>query len=84
MRGDNGSGQHSKKCNFLSGRSITEVLPEIVSRKRAPELTGGFISPKTMANLDSLNRGPAKKIMIGKQVGYMKNDFIDFFLRQIK
>ena len=22
MRGDNGSGQHSKKCNFLSGRSI--------------------------------------------------------------
>ena len=65
-------------------QALTEVLPEIVTRKRASELTGGFISPKTMANLDSLNRGPAKKIMIGKQVGYMKNDFIDFFLRQIK
>jgi hypothetical protein len=64
--------------------ALLENLPPLVTRKKAAEVTGNFITPKTMANLDALNRGPANRIMIGRQVGYFKEDFIDFFLRQVR
>lgn len=64
--------------------ALEENLPPLVTRKKAAELTGNFLTPKTMANLDALNRGPANKIMIGRQVGYLKDDFIAFFLQQVR
>jgi hypothetical protein len=73
--------------NYNSTQKIRETLmenlPSMFTRKKASELTGNFITPKTMANLDAMNKGPANKIMIGRQVGYFKNDFIEFFLQQV-
>lgn len=75
-------------CIFTNNNDIREALettlPEIVTRKQASELTGGFFKPKTLANKDALGIGPRKKILIGRQVGYLKQDFIDFFMQQIK
>ena len=65
-------------------QALINTLPEIVSRKQAAELTGGFLTVKTLANLDALHRGPAHKFMIGRQVGYLKEDFIDFFMEQVR
>lgn len=64
--------------------SLKESLPPIFTRKKAAELTGNFITAKTMANLDAINRGPARKVMIGRQIGYFKEDFIDFFINYVK
>ena len=64
--------------------ALEKTLPEIVTRKQACELTGGFFHPKTLANKDALGIGPRKKIKIGRQAGYNKQDFIDFFMQQIK
>ena len=73
---------------FVNNNDIREALektlPEIVTRKQACELTGGFFHPKTLANKDALGIGPRKKIKIGRQAGYNKQDFIDFFMQQIK
>ena len=64
--------------------ALEKTLPEIVTRKEASSLIGGFLKPKTLANMDALKRGPARKIRVGKQVRYFKEDFIDFFMQQVK
>ena len=66
------------------GRALERSLPEIATRKEVSILTGGFFKPKTLSNMDAKNQGHARKIMIGKYVGYFKSDFIEFFMRQIK
>ncbi len=42
---------------------------ELVARKRVGEFTGGMVSPKSMANYDSLKIGPPQ-IKIGRNSGY--------------
>jgi hypothetical protein len=64
--------------------ALEEHLPPLVTRKKAAELSGNFITPKTLANYDAMNLGPQNKIMVGRQVGYFKEDFIEFFLRLVK
>lgn len=75
-------------CTFSTDseirKALEKTLPEIVTRKEAANLTGGFLKAKTLANMDALHRGPARKIRIGRQVGYFKEDFIDFFMQQVK
>ena len=73
---------YSTNCDLRA--ALEKTLPEIVTRKEAANLTGGFLKAKTLANMDALKRGPARKIRIGRQVGYFKEDFIDFFIQQVK
>lgn len=43
---------------------------EIVARSEIKNFTGGAVSSKTMANLDSLGQGIAERFTIGRQVCY--------------
>jgi hypothetical protein len=41
-----------------------------VERQKIGEFSGGLIEPKTLANLDSQNKGPEGRIKVGKKVIY--------------
>lgn len=57
-------------------RHLAKKWPSsIVARKNIREFTGGILSEKYMANLDSLGQGPPK-IRIGRQVAYPIDDLI--------
>lgn len=50
--------------------ALVEAWPSpIVSRSEVGKFSGGVLNPRTMANLDSLGKGPGK-IMIGNRVCY--------------
>jgi len=49
--------------------AFAEKLPPVIARKEIRKYLGGIISPKTLANLDSLGEGPPR-IKIGRTVGY--------------
>ncbi|PSH02666.1 MAG: hypothetical protein CXZ00_16260 [Acidobacteria bacterium] len=42
----------------------------IVARKVFDKFSGGAVSPKQLANLDSDGEGPSERIMVGKHVCY--------------
>ena len=46
--------------------------------------TGGLISPKTLANRDSLGTGPKGKIWIGRKVAYPTREFYAWLLSQAR
>lgn len=41
-----------------------------VSRTKIKEFTGGTVSEKYLANLDSQGRGPAGRVRIGRKIAY--------------
>ncbi len=41
-----------------------------VSRTKIQEFTGGTISEKYLANLDSQGKGPAGRVRIGRKIAY--------------
>lgn len=47
----------------------------IVARTEAERFTGGMVSGKYLANLDSLGLGPAR-VVVGRKVGYPVEDFV--------
>lgn len=47
-----------------------------VAREKIGEFTGGIISPKTMANLDSAQSGPKGRITVGRKVAYPVNELV--------
>ena len=51
---------------------------EFVARNRVGEFTGGMVSPKSMANYDSLGEGPEGRIKIGRKSGYIKHAFVEW------
>jgi hypothetical protein len=48
----------------------------IVARDELHRFTGGLISPKTQANLDSIGEGPVDAIRIGRKVVYPVKSYI--------
>jgi hypothetical protein len=50
----------------------------IVARSELSRFSGGILNPRTMANLDSENRGIPNAFRIGRRVGYNVSDVIDF------
>jgi hypothetical protein len=55
---------------------LKEELPAILFRNnpRFKEITG--VSPRTMANLDSLGLGPRRRVRNGRLIGYPKLDLL--------
>lgn len=52
-------------------RKLADKWPStIVSRGKVGEFTGGLIHPRTLANLDSLGKGPAGRVRVGRKVAY--------------
>ncbi len=53
-------------------------LPPVFSREEAAKHTGGIFTAKTLANLDSLGKGPGPDVHIGKKVGYERSRFMEW------
>lgn len=56
--------------------NLKNSLPEVFSRKEAAKLTGGLISPRFLANLDSSGLGPKGRVRFGRKIGYEREAFI--------
>jgi hypothetical protein len=73
---------------YCSADKLREVLdaalPPIVTRKKAAEVTGGLVTIKVLANCDAAGTGVGEKIYVGKQIGYFKEQFIDFMVRRMR
>lgn len=52
-------------------------LPPFISRDHVGKLLGGVISPKSLANADSLGEGP-KRMRMGRKVVYMTEDLLEW------
>lgn len=66
-------------------KSLYEAMPPIVSREHAEKLTGGMITAVRLRDLDSAGEGPGTKIsMNGRRVGYLKDEFIPWFMGRVK
>lgn len=58
-------------------KKMAEKWPSsVVAREKVGEFTGGLLNPRTLANLDSLGRGPAGRIRFGRKVAYDVNSLI--------
>ena len=55
--------------------SLRPNLPQFLLRKDIKTFFGHIISPRYLANLDGMNKGPAK-CYIGRKVVYKRDDFI--------
>ncbi len=58
--------------------NLSRTAPEILTRQKIYELTGGLISPKTLANMDSEGTGIRPRMKIGGKVAYPKGPTIEF------
>lgn len=57
--------------------SMAEKWPSsFVARQEMKNFTGGIISEKYIANLDSQGKGPAGKVRIGRKVAYPVTEVI--------
>ncbi|MBU1275401.1 MAG: hypothetical protein KJ720_08495 [Proteobacteria bacterium] len=62
---------------------LASSLPPVLYRTnpRFRELTG--LSPRTMANLDSLGQGPAQRVRLGKIVGYSRESLLSWLAKRL-
>ena len=58
--------------------AYSRTEPEILTRQKIHELTGGLISAKTLANLDCEGDGIQPRLRIGGKVAYPKEAAITF------
>lgn len=56
---------------------LVEELPRTIARKDVGKYISG-ISPKTLANADSLGKGPSKRKKIGKTVVYETKSLLEW------
>jgi hypothetical protein len=65
--------------------SLEEKWPSaFVAREVSKEFTGGLVSPKSLANLDSQGEGPAGAIRCGRKVIYPVKSFIEWLEKRSK
>lgn len=57
--------------------SLKTNLPPVFNRRTAQEFLGNIISARTLANLDSLKKGPPKKYL-SKNVVYERDSFLEW------
>jgi len=58
--------------------NLSRTAPEIITRKKLHELTGGLVSEKTLANMDSAGDGILPRLRIGGKVAYPKEAAISW------
>ena len=65
-------------------RAMADKWPStIVSRGEVGKFSGGFVHPRTMANLDSRGEGPSGRVRIGKKSGYTVPTLIDWLITRV-
>jgi hypothetical protein len=61
----------------LDLKSMADKWPSsVVARTEVPTFTGGSLSEKYIANLDSLGKGPDGRFRIGRKICYPVNSLI--------
>lgn len=53
---------------------------EIVARSEVAKFTGGALNPRTLANLDSLGKGPEGRFKMGRKNVYDKQALVDWLV----
>ena len=77
--------RNSRDQQIENIKKLGEEWPSsVIARKRVGDFTGGMLSPRTMANLDSLGLGPDGIIKIGNSVGYLKNPYVEWLIRRVR
>ena len=64
-------------------KALEGNMPVTFPRRRVSELTGGLLSARVMANLDSQGKGPSIKIQIGKHINYQRENFLDWLKSRV-
>jgi hypothetical protein len=60
-------------------RSMAERWPSsMVARTEIERFTGGIISEKYLANLDSAGKGPTGRVRVGRKIAYSVDSVIRF------
>ena len=60
-------------------KSMAEKWPSsFVAREQIPTFTGGAISTRRIANLDSLKEGPSGRFRLGRKVCYPVSNLIEW------
>jgi hypothetical protein len=72
-----------KKIIMIDFSELAEEYPPMFARSEVDKLFGGVISTKTLANLDSLGKGP-KRMRIGRKVVYLRDDFLNWLEKRTK
>jgi hypothetical protein len=67
--------EQSSVSNLLQQMAANWPSP-IVARTEIEKFTGGLISEKYQANLDSAGKGPEGRIRIGRKVAYPVNEYL--------
>ena len=67
--------EQSSLKNILQQMAAKWASP-IVARTEIEKFTGGLISEKYQANLDSAGKGPEGRIRIGRKVAYPVNEYL--------
>ncbi len=67
--------EKSTVSNLLEQMAARWPSP-IVARTEIEKFTGGLISEKYQANLDSAGKGPEGRIRIGRKVAYPVNEYL--------
>ena len=60
---------------------MADQLPPIIARDSVEQLLGGVISPKYLANLDSLGQGP-ERMRIGRKIAYRTSDLLTWLSKR--
>jgi len=67
--------ENSTITNLLQQMAASWPSP-IVARTEIEKFTGGLISEKYQANLDSAGKGPEGRIRIGRKVAYPVSEYL--------
>lgn len=62
---------------------LRSELPPVFTRRTASKMTGGYLAPGTLANLDSKDEGPGG-VLVGKSTLYERESFLEWFQRRIE
>lgn len=73
-----------KEMKDINFTDLEKALPPIVFRNWKGWRDVLPIAPRTLANEDSMGRGPREKIMIGRVVGYPRAALIDWLRQRSK
>ena len=57
------------------------LLPPIFTRADIPKYLGSLISPRYLANLDSVGEGPPR-FKAGKKTAYVREPWVDWYIER--
>jgi hypothetical protein len=67
------------ECNKISLQALADKWPApVVVREKIEIFSGGAITVKTIANLDSAGLGPKGRFRIGRKVCYPVNELVNW------